>query len=116
MKKKILIVFLSLIAFIVTGCQSVVARRDQSQIVEFNNGLSRGEYILKAYKLDYPKTVEEKDLFFDNLNILMGKMIAHKKDLNIIIPYELYQYLSAHNSLVCLQDICGNTADDLQLY
>ena len=91
MKKKILIVFLSLIAFIVTGCQSVVARRDQSQIVEFNNGLSRGEYILKAYKLDYPKTVEEKDLFFDNLNVLMGKMIAHKKDLNIIIPYELYQ-------------------------
>lgn len=91
MKKKILIIFLSTIAFIVTGCQSVVARRDQSQIVEFNNGLSRGEYILKAYKLDYPKTVEEKDLFFDNLNLLMGKMIAHKKDLNIIIPYELYQ-------------------------
>lgn len=80
-----------MVAFIINGCQSVVARRDQSQIVEFKNGLPRGEYILKAYKLDYPKTVEEKDLFFDNLNLLMGKMIAHKKDINIIIPYELYQ-------------------------
>lgn len=91
MKKKILIIFLTVIICIITGCQSLVARRDQSQIVEFNNGISRGSYILKAYKLDYPKTVEEKDLFFDNLNILMGKMIAHKKDLSLIIPYELYQ-------------------------
>lgn len=91
MKKKILIIFLSAVACIITGCQSLVARRDQSQIVEFNNGISRGSYILKAYKLDYPKTVEEKDIFFDNMNILMGKMIAHKKDLSLIIPYELYQ-------------------------
>lgn len=91
MKKRILIIFLLSILGVVSGCQKIVARRDSSQIVEFNNRLSKGEYVLNAYRLYYPETPEERDEFFNEFNVLMGKMVAYNKDINMIIPYEMYQ-------------------------
>ena len=91
MKKRILIVFLLTALGLLSGCQKIVARRDNSQIVEFDNHLSRGEYILKAYRLHYPEAPEARDRLFDSLNTLMGKMVAHHKDITMIIPFEMYQ-------------------------
>lgn len=90
MKRNAFIVFL-LAMLLITGCQKLVARRDESQVVEFANKMSKGEYTLKIYRLDYPETPSERDIFYEKFSVLMSKMVAHNKDINLIIPFELYQ-------------------------
>ena len=91
MKKRILIIFLLSVLGVMSGCQKIVARRDSSQVITFNNRLPKGEYVLKTYRLHYPETPEARDKFFDSLNNLMGKMVAHNKNITMIIPFEMYQ-------------------------
>ena len=90
MKKNAFVVFL-LTMLMLTGCQKLVARRDESQVVEFANKMPKGEYTLKIYRLDYPETPSDRDAFYEKFSVLMSKMVAHNKDINLIIPFELYQ-------------------------
>ena len=86
MKRNAFIVFL-LAMLLITGCQKLVARRDESQVVEFANKMSKGEYTLKIYRLDYPETPSERDIFYEKISVLLSKMVAHNKDINLIIPF-----------------------------
>lgn len=90
MKRNAFAVFL-LAMLLLAGCQKLVARRDESQVVEFANKMPKGEYTLKIYRLDYPETPSDRDAFYEKFSILMSKMVAHNKDINLIIPFELYQ-------------------------
>ncbi|MDU1911864.1 hypothetical protein [Fusobacterium sp.] len=90
MKRNAFVLFL-LTVLLMTGCQKLIARRDESQVVEFANKMPKGEYTLKIYKLDYPKIPSDRDAFYEKFSILMSKMVAHNKDINLIIPFELYQ-------------------------
>ncbi len=90
MKRNTFVLFL-LTMLLITGCQKLVARRDESQVAEFANKMPKGEYTLKIYRLDYPETPSNRDDFYEKFTILMSKMVAHNKDINLIIPFELYQ-------------------------
>lgn len=92
-KTSLLLVVLLLIS---TGCGNIVARKDKSQIVQFENTkIIPDKYDITFYRLLYPNTPNEKDKFYAQLDVLASKILAHKKDINLIIPLELYKDL--HN-------------------
>lgn len=91
--KKILLFLLTLL-ILTTGCGSIVARKDKSQIIKFENSkLVDGNYDITFYKILYPETPYEKDKFYEQFDILTSKMVAYGKDINLIIPLELYKDL-----------------------
>ncbi len=91
--KKILL-FLLALTILTTGCGSIVARKDKSQIVKFENtNLVSGNYDITLYRIPYPNTPYEKDNFYKEFDILTSKMVAYNKDINLIIPLELYRDL-----------------------
>lgn len=92
MKKNIAIAGILLAMVFNTGCGKFIPRKDQSQIVTFKNLDSEKDvYTLKLYKLNYPQLPHEQDEFYKKFDVLASKMIAHKKDINLIIPFELYE-------------------------
>lgn len=94
MNRKIIIAGAVLALLLNVGCSSFVARKDKSQIVQFKNSqIDKDKYTIKFYKLEYPKTPIEKDKFYEEFDILTSKMVAYKKDINLIIPFEFYQDL-----------------------
>lgn len=73
------------------GCTNFVARQDESQIVKFQNiKLNKEKNMVNLYKLYYPKSIKQKDIFYEELYTLGSKMIAHNKSINLVIPRELY--------------------------
>lgn len=94
MNKKIIITGAILTLLLNAGCTSFVARKDKSQIVQFKNSqIDKDKDTIKFYRLEYPKTPAEKDKFYEEFDILTSKMVAYKKDINLIIPFEFYQDL-----------------------
>ena len=94
MKKGIIVAGLLIGMLISTGCGRITARKDKSQIVEFSNSkINRNDYTIKFYRINYPKTPHEKDKFYEDFDVLTSKMVAYKKDVNLIIPLELYKDL-----------------------
>lgn len=91
--KKIILFFVAL-TILTTGCGNIVARKDKSQIVQFENKkIVASNYNILFYKLLYPENPNDKDEFYKELNVLTSKMMAYHKDINIIIPLELYKDL-----------------------
>ena len=91
--KKIVLFFVAL-TILTTGCGNIVARKDKSQIVQFENKkIVASNYNILFYKLLYPENPNDKDEFYKELNVLTSKMMAYHKDINIIIPLELYKDL-----------------------
>ena len=92
MRKKILCL-LALI-FVTTSCGSIVARKDKSQIVKFENSkIVADKYNITFYKIIYPENPHDKDIFYEQFDVLTSKMVAYGKDINLIIPLELYKDL-----------------------
>lgn len=92
MKKRAL--FLIALVLIATGCGSIIARKDRSQIVKFENSrIVADNYDITFYKIIYPERPQEKDIFYEQFDVLTSKMLAYKKDINLIIPLELYKDL-----------------------
>lgn len=92
MNKKILV--LVILALFITSCGSIVARKDRNQIVKFENTkIVPDKYKIIFYKINYPESPQEKDLFYKEFDILTSKMLVYKKDINLIIPLELYKDL-----------------------
>lgn len=92
MKKTAL--FLLALTLLSTGCGSIVARKDKSQIVQFENSkIVADKYDITFYRLLYPQAPYDKDKFFEDFDVLTSKMVAYKKDINLIIPLELYKDL-----------------------
>lgn len=86
--------FLLALTLLSTGCGSIVARKDRSQIVQFENSkIVADEYNITFYRLLYPQAPYDKDRFFQDFDILTSKMVAYGKDINLIIPLELYKDL-----------------------
>lgn len=94
MNRKIMVAGAVLTLLLSAGCTSFVARKDKSQIVQFKNAqIDKDKYTIKFYRLEYPKTPAQKDKFYEEFDILTSKMVAYKKDINLIIPYEFYKDL-----------------------
>ena len=92
MKKSIAIAGILLAMVLSTGCGRFVARKDENQIVTFKNSeIKKDFYTVKLYRLNYPKSPYEKDEFYKKFDVLASKMVAHKKDINLVIPFELYE-------------------------
>lgn len=92
MKKTAL--FLLALTLLSTGCGSIVARKDKSQIVQFENSkIVADKYDITFYRLLYPQAPYDKDKFFEDFDVLTSKMVAYRKDINLIIPLELYKDL-----------------------
>lgn len=92
MKKTAL--FLLALTLLTTSCGSIVARKDKSQIVKFENTkIVSGKYDITFYRINYPNTPYEKDKFYEDFDVLTSKMVAYGKDINLIIPLELYKDL-----------------------
>ncbi len=72
MKKNAFVVFL-LTMLMLTGCQKLVARRDESQVVEFANKMPKGEYTLKITGLIIQKHLQTGMLFMKNSAFLCQK-------------------------------------------
>ncbi len=92
MKKKI--GFLLILALLITSCGSIVARKDKSQIVKFENSMIVADsYDITFYNIVYPEKPHDKDKFYEQFDVLTSKMVAYEKDINLIIPLELYKDL-----------------------
>lgn len=92
MKKKI--VFLLALTLLTTSCGSIVARKDKSQIVKFENSMIvADDYNIIFYNILYPEKPHDKDKFYEQFDVLTSKMVAYGKDINLIIPLELYKDL-----------------------
>lgn len=92
MKKKAL--FLLALVLLTTSCGSIVARKDKSQIVKFENSrIVADSYDITFYNILYPEKPYDKDKFYEQFDVLTSKMVAYNKDINLIIPLELYKDL-----------------------
>lgn len=92
MKKRALC--LLALVLLTTSCGSIVARKDKSQIVKFENSkIVADRYDITFYKIIYPENPHDKDKFYEQFDILTSKMVAYGKDINMIIPLELYKDL-----------------------
>lgn len=90
--KKIALFLLALT--LLSGCGSIVARKDRSQIVQFENSkIVADKYDITMYRIAYPEKPYDKDKFYEEFDILTSKMVAYGKDINLIIPLELYKDL-----------------------
>ena len=92
MKKKALC--LLALVLLTTSCGSIVARKDKSQIVKFENSrIVADSYDITFYNILYPEKPYDKDKFYEQFDVLTSKMVAYNKDINLIIPLELYKDL-----------------------
>lgn len=92
MKRRAL--FLLTLTLLATSCGSIVARKDKSQIVKFENSkIVADSYDITFYKMAYPEKPHDKDVFYEQFDVLTSKMVAYGKDINLIIPLELYKDL-----------------------
>lgn len=92
--KKIVILF-SL--FLLIGCnREIVLRKNQNMVAPFNEKIfPKGAYEFYLYKLDYPKELKDKQVFFNDLNILLKKYYLGDRKINLLISDEFFSDLES---------------------
>jgi len=100
------IIFILLAIFILPACtREIVLRKNQSLTAPFNEKtFPKGSYELFLYKLSYPKTLKEKQIFLNEFNTLLKKYYLGEKKLNLLINSDFYSDLKSLKSDALLEE------------
>ncbi|MGM0507823.1 MAG: hypothetical protein ACQERZ_01455 [Fusobacteriota bacterium] len=80
-----------LILLIITGCSYVELKEVPEEKVPFK--ISKGEYNLEIYELNYPEKIYIKNNFYENLDIFVQKVFLNKDKYTLLISKEFYEDL-----------------------
>lgn len=103
MKKMILFLFTLLLLL---GCnREIVLRKNQNMLAPYNEKVfPKGDYEIPLYKLNYPKDLKDKQVFLNELNILLKKYYLGEKKINLLISNEFFLDLESLKKEALLQE------------
>lgn len=103
MKKMILFLFTLLLLL---GCnREIVLRKNQNMLAPYNEKVfPKGDYEIPLYKLNYPKDLKDKQVFLNELNILLKKYYLSEKKINLLISNEFFLDLESLKKEALLQE------------
>lgn len=103
MKKITLFLFTLLLLL---GCnREIVLRKNQNMLAPYNEKIfPKGDYELPIYRLNYPKELKDKQVFLNELNVLLKKYYLGEKKINLLISNEFFLDLESLKSEALLQE------------
>ena len=102
--KKIILIMLTII--LLSACnREIVLRKNQILATPFNEkSFPKGSYEVVLYKLNYPKTLKEKQVFLNEFNTLLKKYYLGEKKINLIIDSDFNSDLKSLKKDSLLED------------
>ncbi len=103
MKKTMLFLFTLLLLL---GCnREIILRKNQNMLTPYNEKkFPKGNYELSIYKLNYPKDLKDKQVFLNELNVLLKKYYLGEKKINLLISNEFFLDLESLKKEALLQE------------
>ena len=102
--KKIILIMLTIV--LLSACnREIVLRKNQILAAPFNEkSFPKGSYEVVLYKLNYPKTLKEKQVFLNEFNTLLKKYYLGEKKINLIINSDFNSDLKSLKKDSLLED------------
>ncbi|NLK62935.1 MAG: hypothetical protein GX287_05700 [Fusobacteria bacterium] len=89
MKINLIKIILLIVGMNLIACNNIVLKKYTIETPPFK--LGEGEYSLNIYEIKYPNTLEEKETFFNELDIFVNKIFIQEKKYTLLLSEEYYK-------------------------